>query len=211
MSRLSILPVSLAVCLANSHAAFAQKITVQEPAFETFGVGTTVSVPDRGRVSLGGVSRGKMSRSTYGFGPLRSGTNMGLSSQSTTLGVGARVHDMAEMDRQVLHAAETARRARNDVALSPAAERAYETLRSGAPERDVMDRAGSAIVPTGPQATKNPAVPAETGPSPEKLLERAREAESAGKRGLALTFLRTARDAGSVEAGKEIDRLIKKK
>jgi hypothetical protein len=52
-------------------------------------------------------------------------------------------------------------------------------------------------------------VPVDAGPSPEKLLARAKEAESAGKRGLALAFLRTARDAGSVDAEKEIDRLSK--
>jgi hypothetical protein len=54
------------------------------------------------------------------------------------------------------------------------------------------------------------AAPADAGPPAEKLLDRARQAESAGKRGLALAFLRTARDAGSAEAGKEIDRLSKK-
>jgi hypothetical protein len=54
-------------------------------------------------------------------------------------------------------------------------------------------------------------VPADAGAAPEKLLDRARQAESAGKRGLALACLRTARDAGSVAAGKEIDRLSKKK
>jgi len=221
MHRLTFSLVCITVCLANAHSAIAQKITVQEPAFETFGVGTTVSAPDRGRVSLGGVSRGKMSRSTYGFGPLRSGTNMGLSSQSTSVGVGVRIHDLAEMDRQALHTAEATRRARSDVALSPAAERAYATLQAGAAdgtrvaegagvaERDVANGAGSAIVAMGTSTTKTPVLAAETGPSPEKLLDRAREAESAGKRGLALAFLRTARDAGSVAAGKEIDRLSK--
>src|SRR5207248_935799 len=93
MHRLTISLVCITVCLANSQGAVAQKITVQEPAFETFGVATTVSAPDRGSVSLGGVSRARASRSTYGFGPLRSGTNMGLSSQSTSLGVGVRIHD----------------------------------------------------------------------------------------------------------------------
>lgn len=209
MHRLTLSLVCTTVCLASACSAFAQKITVQEPAFETFGVGTTVSAPDRGRVSLGGVSRGKISRSTYGFGPFRSGTNMGLSSQSTSLGVGVRIHDLAEMDRQALHAAETTRRARNDVSLSPAAERAYETLRAGSSERDLANGTASAIVATESQTTKSPGTPAETGPAPEKLLARARAAESAGKRGLALAFLRTARDAGSIEAGKEIDRLRK--
>jgi hypothetical protein len=95
------------------------------------------------------------------------------------------------------------------VALSPAAERAYESLRSGADERDVANGAERAVVAAGSSTTKSPAVPVDAGPSPEKLLARAKEAESAGKRGLALAFLRTARDAGSVDAEKEIDRLSK--
>ena len=49
------------------------------------------------------------------------------------------------------------------------------------------------------------------GPSIEKLLDRAREAESAGKRELALAYLRTARDQGSIDATNEIDRLRRKK
>jgi hypothetical protein len=208
MRRLTISLVCVTVCLIQAQDTFAQKITVQEPAFETFGVGTTVSVPDGGSLSAGGVSRARASRSTYGFGPFRS--NRGLSSQSSRLGVGVRIHDLAEMDRQVLRAADNNRRARNDVALSPAAERAYEALRAGTTERDVANGTASAIVATRSPATKSPAAPADAGPSPEKLLARAREAESVGKRGLALAFLRTARDGGSVEAGKEIDRLSKR-
>lgn len=212
MHRLAMFGVGIAVCLLNACDAFAQRITVQEPAFETFGVGTTVSVPDRGRISLGGVSRGQMSRSTYGYGPFRSGANMGLSTQSTSVGVGVRIHDLAEMDRQALRAAENTRRLRShDVALSPAAERAFETLQAGSAERNVAHGTASAIVATGTQTTKSPVTPAPSGPSTEKMLERAKEAEAAGKRGLALAYLRTARDAGSADAAEEIDRLSRMK
>jgi hypothetical protein len=211
MHRLTIMLACIVFCLAHARSTFAQRIAVQEPSLETFGVGTTVSAPDRGRVSLGGVSRGKASRSTYGFGPFRSRPNMGLSSQATSLGVGVQIHDLAEMDRQALQAAENSRRARDEVSLSPAAERAYETLRARRAEQNIRNGAESAVVSTGTQATGSPVVPVEAGPAPEKLLDRAREAESAGKRGLALAYLRTARDAGSVEAGKEIDRLSRNK
>ena len=211
MHRLTILFACIVFCLVHVRNTFAQHITVQQPSLETFGVGTTVSAPDRGSVSLGGVSRARASRSTYGFGPFRSRPNMGLSNQATSLGVGVRIHDLAEMDRQVLRAAENTRRARDEVSLSPAAERAYETLRARQAEQNIRNGAESAVVATGTLATGNPAAPADTGPPPEKLLDRARQAESAGKRGLALAYLRTARDAGSVEAGREINRLSKKK
>jgi hypothetical protein len=95
--------------------AYAQRAVVQEPSLESFGVGTTVSAPDRGRISLGGVGRSASSRSIYG--PLRHGTSMGLSSQGTGLSVGVRVHDLAEMDRAALEAAGRARRARDDFRL----------------------------------------------------------------------------------------------
>lgn len=211
MHRLTISFVCIAIWLACAPRAFAQRLTVQQPSFETFSVATTVSAPDRGSVSLGGVSRGRASRSTYGFGPFRSGTNMGLSSQATTLGVGVRIHDLAEMDRQALRAANNTRRSRDNVSLSPSAERAFETLRSRSAGGDVVNGTGNAIVTTGPQATASPAAQADAGPSPERLLDRARQAESAGKRQLALAYLRTARDAGSMAAGKEIDRLSQKK
>jgi len=209
MLRLPMTFAGIAVWLTLAPWAFAQHIAIQEPSLETFGVGTTVSAPDRGRVSLGGVSRGRSSRSTYG--PFRSGTNMGLSSQATSVGVGVRVHDLAELDRQALNAADKVRRARDDVALSPAAERAYETLRARSAARDVARGGESAIVGAERQAPGSPNARITSGPPPEKLLDRARQAEAAGKRGLALAFLRTARDAGSVEAEKEIDRLSKKR
>jgi hypothetical protein len=199
----------VAVFLAQAPGAFAQRISVQQPSIETFSVGTTVSAPDRGRVSVGGVGRSRSSRST--FGPFRSGTNMGLSSQSTSLGVGVRIHDLAELDRQARHAAERSRSARDDVALSPSAERAYATLRDRSAARDVANGTGSVIVAKEPQAHAEGHADDTAGPSAKRLLDRARQAESAGKRGLALAYLRTARDAGSVEAGKEIDRLSKKK
>jgi hypothetical protein len=209
MCHLTVTFVCIGACLAQAPAAFAQHITVQQPSLETFGVATTVSVPDRGRTSLGGVSRARASRSTYGFGPFR--TNMGLSSQTSGAGVGVRIHDLDEMDRQVLNAADRGRRTRNDFSMSPAAQRAYATLRERSTERDVVIGAGNAIVTTGRQAPLSPSMQAAAGPPAEKLLDRARQAESAGKRGLALAYLRASRDAGSVEAGKEIVRLSKKK
>jgi len=195
--------------LVQVPAAFAQIATVQEPSLETFGVGTTVSVPDRGRMSLGGVGRSAASRSIYG--PIRTGTSMGLSTQGSGLSVQARVHDLAEMDRATLESAERSRRSRDEFRLSDSAEHAYDTLRSGRYTRDVA-KAGpgavGAIAPDEPDRTiREPAA----GPSTEKLLDRARQAETAGKRELALAWLRVARDKGSTDAQNEIDRLLRKK
>jgi hypothetical protein len=190
----------------SSRANAQQKITVQEPSLETFGVGTTVSVPDRGRMSLGGVGRAAASRSISG--PFRRGTSMGLSSQGSGLSVGARVQDLAEMDRATLEAAGKARKARDDVRLPAGAEYAFETLRARQSVRDNTSEAPDSVVARTPSVAKDP--PADAGPSPDKLLDRARQAEAAGKRELALAYLRVARDRGSDEAKREIERISPK-
>jgi hypothetical protein len=144
------------------------------------------------------------------YGPLRTGHSLGMSDQGTGLSIQARVHDLAEMDRAALEAAGSARRARDDVLLSPSAEHAYETLRARPNARDraiAGPGAAGTKTPPGQEAKKNS--PPE-GPSTEKLLDRARQAEAAGKRHLALAFLHAARDQGSAPAQHEIDRLNRK-
>jgi hypothetical protein len=132
---------------------------------------------------------------------------MGLSSQGSGLSVGVRVQDLAEIDRATLDAAGKARKARDDVLLPAGAEHAFKTLHSRQPERDVASEAQGAIVAEAPArpVANDPKV--FEGPSSEKLLDRARQAESAGKRELALAYLRVARDRGSDAAKREIERL----
>jgi hypothetical protein len=196
--------VSMVFVQCSSRAS-AQKITVQEPSLETFSVGTTVSAPDRGRVSLGGVGRGAASRSISG--PFRRGTSMGLSSQGSGLSVGVRVQDLAELDRATLDAAAKARKAGDDVRLPAGAEHAFNALQSRRAERDVASEARSAVVAEAPGRRETRDAPAYEGPSADKLLDRARLAENAGKRELALAYLRVARDRGSDTAKREIERL----
>ncbi len=209
MRRLIIAFGCASILLAQfSSRASAQKLTVQEPSLETFGVGTTVSVPDRGRMSLGGVGRGAASRSMSG--PFRRGTSMGLSSQGSGLSVGVRVQDLAELDKATLDAAAKARKARDDVRLPAGAEHAFNTLRSRQSERDVASEAQNAVVADTPARRETKDTKVDEGPSADKLLDRARQAESAGKRELALAYLRVARDRGSDAAKREIERLSPK-
>src|SRR5260221_10170192 len=128
MRYFAIAFASVSSLLVLMAAAEAQQFVVQEPSLETFGVGTTVSVPDRGRASVGGVRQSAASRAMYG--PFRTGHSLGMSSHGTGLNVQARVHDLAELDRATLEAAENARRAREDHYLSPAAQHAYEILQT---------------------------------------------------------------------------------
>jgi hypothetical protein len=201
MRRILIFAGGIAAFLVQLSTAHAQHLIVQEPTLETFGVGTTVSVPDRGRRFVAGSGSSAASRSSYG--PFRSGTNIGLSQQASGLSVGVYVHDMAEMDRHILAGAE---RSRERTVLPKDAERAYETLRVGVAGGTVTNGAQSATVAAATRRAL-PGVPPDAGPSAERLLDRARQAESTGKRELALAYLRTARNMGSPEARQEIARL----
>lgn len=116
-----------AILITVSRGAAAQQFTVQQPALHNFSVGTTVSVPDRGRALIGGISRAGSSRTTYG--PLRSGTNTGVFAQHSGASAHVTVHDFAELDRRALGIATSSKR--DDTAqLSGNASHAYRVLQS---------------------------------------------------------------------------------
>lgn len=92
--------IALACASLSVRSATAQ-VTVQQPVIDRFSVGTTVSVPDRGRAFLGGVNSAGSSRTQYGFGPLR-GSNVGQFRSASSSSVSVFIHDFDEMDRQLL-------------------------------------------------------------------------------------------------------------
>lgn len=113
---------------------WAQVQTVQQPVVRQFGVGTAVSVPDRGRAHLGGISKGAAGRKTYG--PLRNGTSSGIEYSTSSQSASVYIFDFDAMDRELLETAEreSIRRDgtnRTDSAkIHPRAERAWQTLQT---------------------------------------------------------------------------------
>jgi hypothetical protein len=83
---------------------------VQLPTFQFFSIQTTVSVPDSGGASLGGVSRSSTFQSRRGLPllgrePLFGGRAMGRNSSVSGTSVHAKIHDMQEMDEALLRQA----------------------------------------------------------------------------------------------------------
>src|SRR3569623_2067602 len=103
MSRRCLLPLIAIVLGTNAPLAWGQALTVQQPTVESIGVGTTVSVPDRGRTLLGGVNRGASSRSIYG--PLPMNSNRGQAFQAGSISSSVSIIDFEEMDQAALEAA----------------------------------------------------------------------------------------------------------
>lgn len=92
--------LSLAITLLGiSHS---QGQVVQLPAVGSFGVSTTVSVPDQGTASLGGVGRSSYGTTTRGAGPLANRAWGGTASATST-SISATVIDLAAMDEAILN------------------------------------------------------------------------------------------------------------
>lgn len=79
--------------------------TVQLPTLQVFTVDTTVSVPDRGRLMLGGISRQRSGRNQFWPPLVGSRPGIGVETGASRLHVAATIMDLSELDRQVLAAA----------------------------------------------------------------------------------------------------------
>ncbi len=105
-------------------ASCCQGQTVQLPTFHSFSTSTTVVIPDRGSVYLGGVNSASRSQSRYGlpFGSRLPGVgrgfgNRGFSSSLSGGGVSvsATIIDLDELDKIVLAEADQLRRFKSNV------------------------------------------------------------------------------------------------
>lgn len=98
--------IAFTLSLSAAVPALAQApTTVQLPSYSTFGASTTVSVPDRGRVSLGGV--GRSSSGSTAFGPVLGpgSRSFGRQTSASSMDVRVRIHDFEAMDKALLEQA----------------------------------------------------------------------------------------------------------
>ena len=93
---------------AMVHWAWAQEPgrVVQLPTFSMYTTGTTVAVPDRGSVYLGGIKRAATGRNEFGvpllpFRPFRNNA-FGQERSASGMYISATIHDFAAMDEYLL-------------------------------------------------------------------------------------------------------------
>ncbi len=98
MQRTTLAGMMLFVLAGSANS---QELTVQQPVVGTTSVSTSVAVPGRGRLLLGGVSSAQSGRSRYGFVPF--GSSQGMSRSSNFLSVGVTIIDLREMDEAILN------------------------------------------------------------------------------------------------------------
>ncbi len=135
-SQVVLLWVSLAGSLCG------QDITVQQPIVGVTSVDTSVAVPDRGRVFLGGVSSAQSSRARYGF--YQPGSSIGQSRSSNSMSVGVTIIDLRAMDEAILNSVPDRPQSTSPVARHAAAIECSSANRSQEPAREIESTADRA-------------------------------------------------------------------
>ncbi|HUE70566.1 MAG TPA: hypothetical protein VMP01_06720 [Pirellulaceae bacterium] len=192
---------TLLVWTASAAAQNNVPTTVQLPTFSFFTVQTTVSVPDSGGASLGGVSRGYHHSTTRGLpfwsktpwlSPL--GGSRGIASGASAGGVSvhATIIDHEELSEAVLSEA-AARRVRPSEAELKAGVLSRSTGGERAPE-------GSVAAIRAEQAAEDRA----RAERAAELIAKAQEMEAANKPGQAKIYYRMASRHASAELKQQI-------
>lgn len=210
MRIVSAFAVAVATTAVTARSASAQNVTVQQPVFGNFSVSTTVSVPDRGGAFIGGVKRAGSSRKS--FGPIRSGSSIGLFRDYSGVSTHVTIHDFDEMDRMLLEQARSGSSTAGGTMLTGNAAHAWESLagrKAVASYRLTVDRRNPAEV--SPTDNVQPSTAASSSNAPDISAERSFQlglkAELRGRRGLALLHYRLAARLGSTAAREKLSAL----
>ena len=114
--------VCLVSFVGSCAAQVTQNVTVQLPTFHQFGVSTTVVVPDRGSLYLGGVNRSSLGRRQFGSPlPGIGYRGIGRSSVAGGVSISATIIDHDQIDRALLAEAARRRGAKFDIHGRPVA------------------------------------------------------------------------------------------
>jgi len=157
------------------------QITVQQPVVSQTGVSTTVSVPDRGQVFLGGVSSAQSGRIQNG--PIPTMTSRGFSRQATSISTSVYIHDMQAMDEAILNTPSSEAANPNSTTRTHASNLEARLKLRRAAERESM-----------------PLEPEDSGAKAAKFEQLALKAEKAGKAGVAKLHWQVAAKYGSKQA-----------
>lgn len=120
--------------LLSPLAASAQSLLLQSPVFSQFSVQTNVSVPDRGGMLLGSVSRA--ADGTKSFGPIPAGSSRGRSIEHRSMSSRVYIIDFNELDPFLRE-----QRRRNAVAIDPIREKQGRERRAAAAYRKLAAKA----------------------------------------------------------------------
>ena len=213
----NLLTIGLAILTGTLAASSASAQTVQLPVIEQIGVRTSVMVPDRGGVYLGGVKR---LREGAGFStPFGLGSSIGREVSNVGMSAHVYISDLHEMDDLILnspdhgysygvrfvdHGPYGGRFSDFSMRRSPSyvqsIGRVSRRPTSGYPTLPSSRTSGLASRSRAKTAPKAPKPKTKSSLSADRSLRLAKKAEADGKEGLAILHYRTAAQLGSVVA-----------
>jgi hypothetical protein len=179
---------SVLLLMASASAVNAQ--TVQLPSFSSFGVDTTVVVPDRGAASLGRNSR--MATGGTDVNGIPRQRAIGLNRQTGGQQVMAQIHDPREADAALLNQAGGPRAAGKDRAVPSAVS---------VPRAGVDEALGSVVELERRRAESRFAAQRVA----YAAFEKGRQAQAAGKNAVAAVYYRTAAKQADATLRKTIE------
>lgn len=171
-----------------------QPAVVQLPSISMFGVNTSVSAPDRGSISLGGVGRSSTGSTAYGPG-LPGNRSFGSSLSTTNASAHATVHDMNTLDRANLDRAQRIRS--NSPGMRDDARRLAAARQSSAGRVPGSVAEARRLRAADRQRDEAEAV---------ANLKRARDARAAGKTSVAAMFYKLAARQATGDLKTQVDK-----
>lgn len=187
-----------------SVATLRAQVVVQLPSYSVFGVSTSVSVPDRGSISLGGVGRSSSGSTAFGPALGLGNRSFGRSTSASSATQHATIHDFDALDRATL-----ARAARGPrLAASGGSRRASAYSRHSMPR----PAASQSTADSPPEGTVEDARRLHRAAAADKdrevldELAHARRAVEQGRSGVAKVYYRVAARRASGALKETIER-----
>ena len=191
--------MKLAFAIVLLLAATSSAQVVQLPAVSSFGASTTISVPDQGTASLGGLGGSSSGSTSRGAGPLAT-TARGSQGRASSVSITATVIDLAAMDEAILnappgtkHVANFPQRAHNaNKIVNTLTPHLYDITRPVPPPQpyDWM----RALGPQGNDYLDSPESKIHDSSNVRYFMERAVEAQARGRSSAAQVYFRMALD-----------------
>jgi hypothetical protein len=168
--------------------------TIQLPSFTSFSVDTTVLVPDSGRAATAGSKRAGSGRSSFGGFPKQRAA--GSQRQAAGMHILAKIHDPDEADKALLQQATARGSTALDQPAAPTAGLARAAVDPGLKSiAEIKRQRATQLANQQREAFA--------------LYEKGRQAQVAGKAGVAAVFFRSASSRASGTLKQEIDADLK--
>ncbi|HUG19092.1 MAG TPA: hypothetical protein VMM56_08960, partial [Planctomycetaceae bacterium] len=193
--------VTFAICLGVSTACADAQVVLQQPVVGVTGVQTVVSVPDGGSAFLGGVSRARDSRATYGFTPF--GSSLGREVNRSRMDVRVTIHDFEAMDQWLLAQPRTGDYEFRQRSTANAWAKLGGTNSRVQASVPATDRSAVSAVPSEPRVSASSESPTRLTPA-DRLLALGDAALDRSDRVGALRYYQSARRLGSTIASERI-------